>query len=306
MGEVSMGSNQGKYNIKAVSNMIGIQPGTLRAWERRYKMIRPTRNEAGHRLYTDEHIKILKWLMDKVERGFTISQAVSLLENQTEANIDEAKESTELNQIDVFSEDILQALLTFNEQEAHAKLDYAFSIFSPEKVAIDMIGPSLVKIGQLWEENKITSAHEHFATNFLRSRIGMMLISMPSERMLPKVICVCGPNERHELGLLIFTLYLKRKGYDVVYLGQSISSSDIDEVVKEIEPKYFFMSCTLKKNVTDTISVTNALQKQFPDLIIGLGGSAYDTLPLESRQSIEPYIVGGTREEWDKWLSSNK
>ena len=67
--------NEGKYNIKAVSTMTGIQPGTLRAWERRYEILEPVRNEAGHRLYTDEHIRKLKWLSDKVQQGFTISQA---------------------------------------------------------------------------------------------------------------------------------------------------------------------------------------------------------------------------------------
>jgi len=301
-----MASTQGKYNIKAVSNMLGIQPGTLRAWERRYKMIRPNRNEAGHRLYTDEHIKILKWLIDKVNRGFTISQAVSLLENnQNHLASTEQNESAPQDQIESFSEEILEALLSFNEQEAHKKLDYVFSIYSPEKVAIEIIGPSLVKIGQLWEENQITSAHEHFATNFLRSRIGMMLISLPTDQFLPKAICVCGPNEKHELGLLIFTLFLKRKGYDVIYLGQSIAPSDVDVIIEEVEPKYLFMSCTMKKNIPVTVDLAKALQETFPNLNIGLGGYAYDMLPDEEKQRIAPFIVGGNKQEWEEWLEND-
>ena len=78
----------GKYNIKAVSNIIGIQPSTLRAWERRYQIIAPKRNHAGHRLYTEEHIQILKWLMDKVSSGMMIGQAVQLLEgNRLQSNV---------------------------------------------------------------------------------------------------------------------------------------------------------------------------------------------------------------------------
>ncbi len=65
--------------------MLGIQPGTLRAWERRYQIIAPVRNESGHRLYAEEHIKILKWLIQRVNKGFTISQAVSLLEKNNQA-----------------------------------------------------------------------------------------------------------------------------------------------------------------------------------------------------------------------------
>ena len=48
----------GKYNIKAVSNILGIQPSTLRAWERRYHIIAPKRNHAGHRLYTESIFKL--------------------------------------------------------------------------------------------------------------------------------------------------------------------------------------------------------------------------------------------------------
>jgi len=299
-----MGTKQAKYNIKAVSQMVGIQPGTLRAWERRYQIVRPSRNEAGHRLYSDEHIKILKWLMEKVDKGFTISQAVSLLESN-ETAVDTASHTESSNQLEILGDDLLNALLSFEENEAQQKLDHAFSLFTPETVAIDIIGPLLVKIGDLWEENRITSAHEHFASHFLRSRMGMMLLSIPSDAMLPKALLVCGPNERHELGLLIFALYMKRKGYDVIYLGQSIAGGDIDIVIDEIEPSYMFMSCTLKKNIPITVSLAESLQKQFPELKIGLGGLAYDRLSELDKKRMEPFLVGNTKKDWEAWLTKH-
>ncbi|QSS98494.1 MerR family transcriptional regulator [Pontibacillus sp. ALD_SL1] len=302
-----MSSTQGKYNIKAVSTMLGIQSGTLRAWERRYKMIRPTRNEAGHRLYTDEHIKVLKWLIDKVNRGFTISQAVSLLENNQNAqsNVEEENVSSKESHVEALSDELLDALLQFNEREAQMKLDHAFSIFSPEKVAIDVVGPILVKIGDLWEANDISSVHEHFASNFLRSRLGMMLISMPVNHMQPKAVCVCGPNEKHELGILIYSLYLKRQGYDVVYLGQSIAPGDVEVIVNELQPKYLFMSCTMKKNIPATVHIADALKERYPDLAIGLGGYALDTLPPKDKDPIQPYIIGSNSSDWSEWLSNH-
>ncbi|WJE14119.1 MerR family transcriptional regulator [Halobacillus sp. ACCC02827] len=293
-----------KYNIKAVSQRLGIQPGTLRAWERRYQMIRPSRNEAGHRLYTEEHIRILKWLMEKVDRGFTISQAVSLLESNQEVVVD-TDNRDHSKQLVKLGDDLLDALLSFSENDAQKHLDHAFSLFTPETVAIDIIGPILINIGDLWEDNKITSAHEHFASQFIRSRIGMMLLSIPTDSMLPKALLVCGPNERHELGLLIFALFLKRKGYDVVFLGQSIAGGDIDIVIDEIKPKYMFMSCTLKKNIPITVRLAESLQKQYPDLVIGLGGYAYDRLSELDKKRIEPFIVGNSKKAWEAWLKDN-
>ncbi|SFK01201.1 B12 binding domain-containing protein [Halobacillus dabanensis] len=299
-----MATTKAKYNIKAVSQMLGIQPGTLRAWERRYKMIRPSRNEAGHRLYTDDHIKVLKWLLEKVDKGFTISQAVSLLENN-EDTVTSPDHSDNKTQLDMIGDELLTCLLAFNEKEAQRQLDHAFTLFTPETVAIDIIGPILVKVGDLWEKNQITSAHEHFASQFIRTRIGMMVLSIPSDGVLPKALLVCGPNEKHELGLLIFALFLKRKGYDVVYLGQSIAGGDIDIVIDEIEPAYMFMSCTLKKNIPTTIRLAESLRSQYPDIKIGLGGYAYDRLSDLDKKRIQPFIVGKSKNDWERWLQSS-
>ncbi|UOY93499.1 MerR family transcriptional regulator [Ectobacillus sp. JY-23] len=291
----------GKYNIKAVSNMLGIQAGTLRAWERRYQIIAPKRNEAGHRLYTEEHVKILRWLLSKVNEGFTIGQAVSLLEsNQLNTGLHERED----DRTEMLSEAILDALLQFDEVKAHEYLNEAFSIFSVDKVTIDVMAKVLVKIGDLWMAKKITSAHEHYATSFLRSRIGMIYHNLPVNTVLPKVIAVCGPGESHELGLLIFTIYLRRKGYQVIYLGASIEEKDIDVVIKEVQPKFLFLSSTMPHSVVATVKLANRLREQYDYLSVGLGGIAFAFLPEQEKQALKPYLLGGTKEEWDKWMAN--
>lgn len=298
-----MSGQEGKYNIKAVSKMLGIQPGTLRAWERRYNMIAPVRNDSGHRLYTEEHIKILKWLINKVNKGFSISQAVNLLENSdlTSEEPPAVPGSTPDHALDL-TEALLEALLSFDENQAHELLNKAFSLYSIDKVLIDILGTVLVKIGDMWENGKITSAHEHFASSFLRSRIGIILHTLPVNGLLPKVVSVCGPGEWHELGLLIFTLYLRRKGFEVIYLGTSIADGDIDIVLEEVKPKFLFYSCTLKENVPKTVDTVNALSKKYKKLIIGLGGTGFNKAPNVQLESYESLFVGDTKNQWDEWL----
>ncbi|RSK27460.1 MerR family transcriptional regulator [Bacillus sp. HMF5848] len=295
-----MASHEGKYNIKAISKILGIQPGTLRAWERRYKMIAPVRNDSGHRLYSDEHLKILKWLMNKVNNGFTISQAVSLLES-SDMKIDTAPTVVESNNhVQENIDDLLQALLAFDEQRGTEVMNRAFSIYSIEKVIIEITGPVLVRIGELWEEGKITSAHEHFASSFIRSRIGSIFHTLPVNGLLPKGVAVCGPNEWHELGLLIFTLYIRRKGFDVVYLGASLAENDLEKVIAEINPKFLFLSVTLPENASKTLQLIDQLQSQNSDLAIGIGGAAFAGATKDSKY--EANFLGDTKEDWDNWL----
>jgi MerR family transcriptional regulator, light-induced transcriptional regulator len=294
---------EGKYNIKAVSTILGIQPGTLRAWERRYQIIAPVRNESGHRLYTEQHLNILKWLIEKVDQGFTISQAVALLDKQ-ELEENEHHSSEQKDRTQMISDDLLKALLSFDETKAHELINQSFSVYTIDKVVIDILGSLLVRIGDLWENGEITTAHEHFATSILRSRIGIIMHSFPHNGILPKVVAVCGPGEWHELGLLIFTLYVRRKGFEVIYLGSSIKENDIDIVLDEVNPKFLFFSCTLLENVDNLLSLVTSLKNERSDLVIGMGGYAVDHLSKELKTEFDEHIVGQSKSEWEQWLKS--
>lgn len=293
--------NQGKYNMKAVSTMVGILPGTIRAWERRYQMIAPIRNEAGHRLYSDNHVRKLKWLVQKVNDGFTISQAVSLLEKESKEVIQPLNPQLE-NRIAHLQRSTLEAFLRFDERSAQTYIDEAFTVYTMDKVLLDILAPLLVQVGLLWEENKITTAHEHFATSILRSRIGSVMHAYPHNGILPKVIAVCGPGEWHELGLLIFTLYMRRKGYEVIYLGSSIKEDDIDVVISTVKPRFLFMSCTMDSNLSQTLDLTKSLERNFSNLVVGLGGFAIDSLSSEIKEKYQQNIIGSSMSEWDKWV----
>ncbi|WP_064091003.1 MerR family transcriptional regulator [Rossellomorea aquimaris] len=294
---------EGKYNIKAVSTILGIQPGTLRAWERRYNIIAPVRNESGHRLYTEKHLNILKWLVEKVNQGFTISQAVALLDKQ-EIEDNEMTTSEQKDRTKNISDDLMKALLSFDESKAHEIINHSFTIYTIDKVVIDILGGLLVEIGNLWENGEISTAHEHFATSILRSRIGIIMHSFPHNGILPKVVAVCGPGEWHELGLLIFTLYVRRKGFEVIYLGSSIKENDIDIVLDEIDPKFLFFSCTMRENIEHLLSLVSSLKEERDGLEIGIGGFAVDQLSKEKKEEYFEHIVGQTKPEWELWLKS--
>ena len=295
-------AHEGKYNIKAISNMVGIQPGTLRAWERRYQILNPVRNDSGHRLYTEEDLRKLKWLTEKVSGGFTISQAVSLLETES-STVGTFEEEGEVDSPQKIRDELLTMLLSFEEGKAQDLINHAFSLYSVEKVVIDILGSLLVTVGDMWEKGQITSAHEHYTTQVLKTRISMIFYSLPSNGLLPKAIAVCGPNETHEVGLLVFTLFLRRKGFEVIYLGSSIEDKDVELIIKEVDPTFLFMSCTMMENAEKTLNLTNQMIKKFPHLKVGLGGYVFDGLDSKRKGEAEPFILGNTKEEWNSWLT---
>lgn len=291
---------EGKYNINAASKMLGIQPGTLRAWERRYQIIEPIRNESGYRLYTDEHIKILKWIIKKINQGFTTSQAVSLLaNNQLFSDAFNAKEENEITSMSV---ELLDSLLNFNESKAQEIINSLFSLFTIEKVMLDIFVPLLEKIGDLWESRKITSAHEHFSSSIIRSKIVTVFYNSPQNHYFPKVVAVCSPGEWHDIGLLMFSLVLRRKGFDVVYLGSGMAEEDLNKTLENIHPDFLFISCTMKENLTNVLSLVTSITLNFKNLKIGIGGYAVNAMKQSDKEQFSAFIVGQDRADWEKWL----
>lgn len=73
---------EGLYPIRHVCAETGINDVTLRAWERRYGMIRPMRTPKGHRLYSVGDIARIKRIMELLEQGIPVSQVHRVLDDE--------------------------------------------------------------------------------------------------------------------------------------------------------------------------------------------------------------------------------
>ena len=70
--------NEQNYRIGLTTQITGIRPETLRAWERRYSVVKPIRTEAGDRLYTQADIDRLLLINRLVDNGDAISAVANL------------------------------------------------------------------------------------------------------------------------------------------------------------------------------------------------------------------------------------
>lgn len=68
------------YPIRVVARLTGINPVTIRAWERRYSLVLPERTPGGHRLYSRADVELLRAATRLVDQGVAISRATRLLD----------------------------------------------------------------------------------------------------------------------------------------------------------------------------------------------------------------------------------
>jgi DNA-binding transcriptional MerR regulator len=299
-----MGDQEGKYNIKAAALMLGIQPGTLRAWERRYQMIAPVRNEAGHRLYTEEHIKILKWLIKKVNQGFTISQAISLM-GHNQIQIDSETLNLNLgNPLISLTDGLYDALIHFEQEKINEVINSMFSIFTMERVITDIFSQIFMKIEGSFNDGKITKAQRNYSVSFLQARITTIIHSFPTNAHLTKAVCLTYSQIGDDIGIgqLMFSFYLRKRGIEVINIGTFYSEEDILETLEIFHPDLFIVSCEEQKDLDEALSLVELLSKNHHDFSIGIRGEAITSMKPSDKKQFSTFVLGQTVNEWELWL----
>ena len=238
-----MAENFPTYNLKAVIRETGLTPATLRAWERRYGLLNPHRSPGGHRLYTQNEIELLKWLMARQEEGLSISHAVELWRRQQEqvhATLPDSRSETTVaygsTTLDSLRRAWISACMSFDEPAAEQALAHAFAIATAETVCIDVLLKGLAEIGEGWYAGRISIQQEHFASALAMRRLHALFAAAPRPTRPGRILAACPPGEAHEFSLLVLSYLLRRRGWDVVYLGVNVPLSQLDATIRRVAP----------------------------------------------------------------------
>lgn len=238
-----MNENKPTYNLKAVIHETGLTPATLRAWERRYNLLKPQRSAGGHRMYTQNEIEMLKWLVARQHEGLSISHAVELwrsLENTSQLPLSQAPVKrtlgTDAATLDELRSSWLAACQAFDEPAAEQVLAQAFASAAPETVCIELLQKGLAEIGRLWYSGDASVQQEHFASALAMRRLNTLYASAPIPTRPGRLLAACPPGEVHEFSLLLLSFILRLRGWDVVYLGANVPLSRLDVTLKQTSP----------------------------------------------------------------------
>ncbi len=222
--------SKGLYPIRTISAMTGVNPVTLRAWERRYGLIRPQRTPKGHRLYTERDIDRIQQILVLLERGIPISQAQQVLDDD-DVVLEEPQAGSE-------SEDTLS---TWDEQrhrwrgalanlDEHA-LDSAYSetlaLFPADLVHGRLLRPLLADLAAEIGDDSTARARHRFLTAFLKNKLSARFHHQAGRATGPKLIAATAPGECDDLALMLAACGAQSGGYRVVLLGASVDAETL-------------------------------------------------------------------------------
>ena len=290
-------------NLKAVVQETGVKPDTLRAWERRHGLPAPGRSASGHRLYSQRDVDVIKWLVARQEEGLTIGRAVDLW-RQLEADGQQPLRDLASGVSAPFAgadsalgemrRAWVSACLAFDEIKAKQVLTRAFALYPPEMVGLELLLNGIADIGRGWYEGTVTVQQEHFASTLAVRQIEALLLSTPPSSRAGRILAACPSEEEHVLALLMFSYLMRRRGWDVLYLGASVPQEQMQATVEATRPRLVVLAAQQLHTASNLSEMAQALQQM--NVTVGFGGGIFDSLPT-LRSHIPGHFLGATLEE---------
>lgn len=279
------------YRIKRVAHLTGINPATLRAWERRYQLLTPRRSPAGYRLYTDDDVAVLARIKRLIDEGLSIGEALERVRISSAPLAAHA----DAGLIEEVRREIADALFTMDRARAQGSWERLERV-PPLRRVDEVLMPVLREVGERWARGEIGIADEHYATAFAREKIAALFHEMDGGSMGGPLAIVAGlPGEQHELGLMAAAVHLLDAGWRVIYLGMDVPLDELGRVVAGRHPAMVCTSVMRPVQPEQFDGIVRGLREAIPngtEVVVGGGGIPDDFSDLPERVR----VVGAFRD----------
>lgn len=238
-------SNEANYSIRDLEKLSGIKAHTLRIWEKRYAVFKPNRTDTNIRYYSNEDLKKILNISLLNKNGYKISSIVSMPSSEI-SNLVSA-----INLVKTENEDLVDnlilAMIDMDELFFNKTFNSSLVKLGFENTMVKIIFPFMNRIGTMWQAGTINPAQEHFVSNIIRQKMIVAIdgISIQANaRQMETVVLFLRENELHELSILFYNYVLRSRGYNTIYLGQSVPIADLDRIIKIVRPNYLLSIIT--------------------------------------------------------------
>jgi MerR family transcriptional regulator, light-induced transcriptional regulator len=267
--------------IGELSKRAGVSPESLRAWERRYGLLHPTRSSGGLRLYSLDDLERVRKMSAHLASGLAAAEAAGL----ALASAHEDVRGGALDPVLVRAE-LAAAVERFDEAAAQAILDRVVAALSVDALITDVVIPYLRELGDRWESGEASVANEHFASGLVRGRL-LGLARGWGFGVGPVALLACLPGELHDLGLIAFGLALRARGWRIVFLGADTPTETIETAAASIDPDLIVLSAVSRERLRPSVARLRALAARHTIAVGGAGGRSPEARRLGALELTE-------------------
>jgi DNA-binding transcriptional MerR regulator len=267
-----------QLRIGELARRTGVATELLRAWERRYGLLAPTRTAAGYRLYSDEDVRRVRRMRELVGRGVAAAEAARTTLAEASAGVSDAAP-------EAAAAELRDALDQLDDVAAHAAFDRLLADMTVAAVLEQVVLPLLRDIGDRWARSEVSVAQEHFASNLLRGRL-LGLARGWDRGSGPRALLACPPGERHDLGLIAFGLALRDQGWRITFLGADTPLDALLEITRRLRPDAVVLGVTDPERLAQIAAALPELGREAPVWLGGAGAQALDGADVLSESPV--------------------
>jgi MerR family transcriptional regulator, light-induced transcriptional regulator len=256
--------------IGELSRRVGVSAELLRAWERRYGLLRPQRTEGGFRLYSSEDERRVRRMQELLDRGLSAAEAARAAAAGAVEEEEEAPGASPGWERD--ARRLRAALDGFDEQGAHLAFDRLLGVLTLETLIGEVVIPYLRELGERWAAGEATVAQEHFASQMIRGRL-LGLARGWDRGEGPRAVLACAPGELHDLPQIAFGIALRGLGWRVTFLGADTPVDTLAAAADRLRPTLVVVSAVVAGRLEDCAAELAELARRHPLALAGAGAS---------------------------------
>lgn len=236
VSSVDEGHQDALFPIREVSRLTGVNPVTLRAWERRYGLIVPTRTESGHRLYSAADIETVRSIRSWIDRGVAVGKVGKILAGtrNLEGSLRGLHSVIDSAEQEAWQTQLRQAVNDFDERRLDQLYGQIFSTYPLPVVFEDVVMP-------VWRE--FTLRHDTFGQtsewlfldSFLRART-LQRVQLTRSSAQQRVLLAAMPEGCRELELWVAGLLMTTPQLTVSVLAPGQPLEELSLVCGKMKP----------------------------------------------------------------------
>ncbi len=254
------------YEIHEVAKLTGLAAARLRAWERRYELVRPRRMPNGYRAYSSDQVALLRAYARLIGCGERIGDLAAQPREQVLARaqsrgLDGSPRGALLDAIREFDRERLETLVA-GQLALRGLRGFA------EEVAL----PLAAAIGDLWSLGEMPIAAEHLASEVVVQALkgGLRLTRNGG----PLLLGGCIAGEHHEWGFLCTLVAVQERGWRIQYLGPDLPVDQVAEAAWKLNPRAIALSGSDQAIVGANLPALAALPARLPPGTLAVIGGA--------------------------------
>ena len=266
-----------RYPLRAVVRRTGLSADVLRAWERRYGAVRPTRSAGGQRLYSADDVERLVLLQRATAAGNSIGEIARLDRDALDALLDRTERDGAAPTpaaVERLVRDALAAADALDPMALESALKRGALLLGSEVFVDDALPRFLRAVGDRWHRGSLTPAHEHLATQVVRRVLTWLSAAYESQPDSPTIVIATPAEELHELGAMLVAAVAAGEGWKAVYLGPSLPAADIATAAAQVGASVVALS-VVHTDGDATVRELRAARSLLPaSALLVLGGMA--------------------------------